>query len=163
MLVSPHSGLHSLPGVRRLISSHSVSDTNDPNLPSNFMSIMAAPGWPLFYAMFRRVGVFPGSIFSTSRSVKVQFQVKQSAWSRRRDANSRARCQPCQAAQHNDIGWFLLIGSPSLHWAFLQQRFLFRREFPTLFFLGFFFFGRSAFLILSCGMTAQIVAAGGIV
>jgi len=136
-------------------------NTNDPNLPSNFMSIMRT-GMVLFYAMFAALGCF-WLYFFNKQSVKAQFQVKQPALESAAGtpiaAPGASRARPLSITI---IGWFLLIGSAFAPLGLLfNSAFLSGVRFP-LYFLGFFFFGRSASLILIVCIMAQIVAAVGL-
>jgi len=134
---------------------------NDPNLPSNFMPIMRT-GMVLFYAMFAALGCF-WLYFFNKQSVKAQFQVKQPALESAAGtpiaAPGASRARPLSITI---IGWFLLIGSALAPLGLLfNSAFFSGAQFP-LYFLGFFFFGRSASLILIVWITAQIVAAVGL-
>jgi hypothetical protein len=136
-------------------------NTNDPNLPSNFMPIMRT-GMVLFYAMFAALGCF-WLYFFNKQSVKAQFQVREpgleSAAGTPIAALGASRARPLSITI---IGWFLLIGSALAPLGLLfNSAFFSGLQFP-LYFLGFFFFGRSASLILIVWITAQIVAAMGL-
>jgi hypothetical protein len=136
-------------------------NTNDPNLPSNFMPIMRT-GMVLFYAMFAALGCF-WLYFFNKQSVKAQFQVKapalESAAGTPIAAPGASRARPLSITI---IGWFLLIGSALAPLGLLfNSAFFSGVQFP-LYFLGFFFVGRSASLILIVWITAQIVAAVGL-
>ena len=148
----------SLP-VAALIAVIPFPNTNDPNLPSNFMPIMRT-GMVLFYALFAALGCFWLYFFNKQR-VKAQFQVKQPALESAAGtpiaAPGASRARPLSITI---IGWFLLIGSALAPLGLLfNSAFFSGVQFP-LYFLGFFFVGRSASLILIVWITAQIVAAG---
>jgi hypothetical protein len=150
----------SLPAAA-LIAVIPFPNTNDPNLSSTFMSIMRI-GMVLFYAMFAALGCF-WLYFFNKQSVKAQFQVKQpaleSAAGTPIGAPGASRARPLSITI---IGWFLLIGSALAPLGLLFNSAFFSGVQLPLYFLGFFFFGRSAFLILILWMTAQIVAAVGL-
>lgn len=140
---------------------------NDPNLPANFTSIMRV-GMGLFYGAFAALGGF-WLYFFNKRSVKAQFQTMQPV------PDSAAgdlfvgtpvpallANQPARPLSITIIAWFLLITSALAPLSFLFNSALFREmQFP-LYFLGLFFFGRNAYLILVLWMATQLVAATGL-
>lgn len=145
-----------------------LPNINDPNLPSNFVTFMRV-GLALFYAAFGALGCF-WLYFFNRQSVKAQFQSEQpvagltipelSSPGTPFDIHGVGpRRRPLSIAI---IGWFMLIGV-----AFTPLWLLFYRAFfpgvqMPLCFLGFFFFGRSAWLILFVWMAAQMVASVGL-
>jgi len=140
-----HSGLHFPLPVAALIA---VIPFRIPMIQTFFQiscRIYAPPGWALFYACSPR-WVFLALFFQQAECEGTISSASNRPWSRRRDANSRARCQPCQALSITIIGWFLA------HWLrprstglSLNSAFFSGVQFHSVF-LGFFFFGRSAFL-----------------
>lgn len=156
----------SLPSVV-VIAFIPLPSTNDPNLPSNFMTIMRV-GLALFYAAVAALGCFWLSFFNR-QSVKAQFRGEQpveeltmpglplGAPFAAHSAGSRAR-----PLSITIIGWFLLVGSAITPLSLLSYSAFFPGVQLPLCFLGFFFFGRSAFLILFVWMAVQMVAAVGL-
>lgn len=141
--------------------------SRDPNLPSNFVTIMRT-GMVLFYALLAALGGFWLYFFNTRR-VKAQFQGQQSnsaaASASLPGAIPRAdRGVPVDARPLSItiIAWFLLIGSAFAPLSLLYSRALFHNAPMPLCFLGFFVFGPTATLILMSWMTAQAVAAIGL-
>ena len=144
-----------------------VPKTTDANLPSNFMTIMRA-GMALFYAVLAALSGF-WLYFFNKQTVKSQFRreppVAESAAPDLPVDTPIATPSVSQRARPLSItiiGWFLLVGSAFTPlYLLFYSRFFPGVQFP-LFFLGFFFLGRSAFLILIVWMAAQMVAAVGL-
>ena len=144
-----------------------LPNTTDPNLPSNFMTLMRA-GMAVFYAIFAALGGF-WLYFFNKKNVKAQFgeerPVMESAAADLPLGTPIAAPSASQRARPLSItiiGWFLLVGS-----AFTPLYLLFSSSFfpgvqLPMFFLGFFFFGRSTFVILIVWMAAQMVGAVGL-
>lgn len=140
---------------------------HDPNLPVNFSSIMRAVVG-LFYGAFAALGGF-WLYFFNKQSVKAQFQPKQPVPESAAGDLFVGTAVPAPAANPparplsiTIIGWFLLITSVLTPPSLLVNGALFRDiQFP-LYFLGLFFFGRSAYLLLTLWMAAQFVAAAGL-
>lgn len=142
-------------------------NTTDPKLPSNFIAIMRV-GMALFYATLAALGGF-WLYFFNKQHVKGQFRAERPlAESAGPDLPFGTPIAAPSASQRlrplslTIIGWFLLVGS-----AFTPLYLLFHSSFfpgvqLPLFFLGFFFLGRSASLILVAWMAAQMVAAVGL-
>jgi len=159
-------GLFSLPTVALMLFIP-FPGTNDPNLPSNFISILRV-GMALFYAMLAALAIF-WLYFFNKQSVKAQFSSSQSVVGL---DGPRAALEPL-ATPHSAkqrlrplsitiIGWFLLVGSTLAPLGLPFNKALFSGvQFP-LYFLGFFFLGRSADSILVVWMTLQAVAAVGL-
>lgn len=139
----------------------------DPNLPPNFTLIMRV-GMGLFYAAFATLGGF-WLYFFNKRSVKAQFQAMPPApESAAGDfflgsaSPAPVASQPARPLSITIIGWFLLISSAVSPLLLLTSRSVFSGvQFP-LYFLGFFLFGRSVYLIVVLWMAAQVVAAAGL-
>jgi hypothetical protein len=158
--------LFSLPGVA-LIAFIRFPNTNDPNLPSNFAAIMRV-GIGLFYGMFAALGCF-WLYFFNRRGVKAQFHGEQPvvdlmmpdlpSGTPFATPSAGLRARPLSITI---IGWFLLVGSALSPLFLLFYGAFFPDAQMPLFFLGFFLFGRSAFLILFVWMAVQIVAAVGL-
>jgi hypothetical protein len=144
-----------------------LPNSSDPNLPSNFMGIIQG-GIALFYGMLAALGGF-WLYFFNRRSVKTQFleerpvvgipvpglplAISQATY----DASQRVR-----PLSISIIGWFLLIGSAFTPLCILFYSALLPSvQFPFCF-LGFFLFGRNAFLILLFWMGVQVMAAVGL-
>jgi len=136
---------------------------NDPRLPANFETILRA-GMVLFYATLSALGAF-WLYFFNRRAVKAQFIGEHRSVETIVSNLPLDRAMAGQTARPVSItiiGWFLLIGS-----AFTPLGLLFNSHFfpgmqLPLCFMGGFFFGRSAFLILIIWMAAQMVAAVGL-
>lgn len=141
--------------------------SHDPNLPENFMTGMRI-GMGLFYGMFGALGGF-WLYFFNKRAVKVQFQTMQPVpESAAGDlflgaaVPAPAADQPARPLSITVIGWFLLISSALAPVSLLINGPLFREMQLPFYFLGIFFFGRSAYVILVLWMGAQVVAAAGL-
>lgn len=139
--------------------------SHDPNLPSNFMTVMRI-GMALFYGMFAALGGF-WLYFFNKRTVKVQFQTMQpvpesAAGDLFVGTAVPVVDQPARPLSITIIGWFLLISSALAPVSLLINGRLFREiQFP-FYFLGVFIFGRSAYLLLILWMAAQLAAAAGL-
>jgi hypothetical protein len=156
----------SLPSVV-LIAVIPFPDTNDPNLPSNFMTVVRV-GIALFYAVFAALGCF-WLYFFNRKGVKAQFRAEQPGAEltmsdlrlgtpfATHSAGLRAR-----PLSITIIGWFLLVSSALAPLFLLFYRAFFPEVQMPLCFLGFFFFGRSAFLIIFVWMAIQTIAAVGL-
>jgi uncharacterized membrane protein (DUF2068 family) len=140
---------------------------SDPNLPSNFMAVVHV-GLAIFYGVFAGLGVY-WLYFFNRRNVKAQFQGRQPAVEQAASDLPSGSPVNAQNAGHRTrplsitiIGWYLLAGS-ALAPLFLSfySTFFPDVQFP-LCFLGFFFFGRSADLILIAWAVAQMAAAVGL-
>jgi hypothetical protein len=143
-----------------------LPNTSDPNLPANFMAIIQG-GIALFYGMLAALGGF-WVYFFNKRSVKEQFRVGQAVVeSGAPDLPSGIPPVTSHASERvrplsiSIIAWFLLVASALTPvWVLFYSAFLPGVQIP-LCFLGFFFFGRSAFLILLILMGVQMAAAVG--
>lgn len=139
--------------------------SHDPNLPSNFMTVMRI-GMALFYGMFAALGGF-WLYFFNKRTVKVQFQTMQpvpesAAGDLFVGTAVPVVDQPARPLSITIIGWFLLISCAlSPLFLLLNHALLPGFQFP-FYFLGFFFFGRGAYMVLIVWMAAQMVAAAGL-
>jgi len=144
-----------------------LPNANDPNLPSSFMPMLRF-GMSLFYAAFAALGGF-WLYFFNKQSVKAEFRGQQLVVEPAGQALPLGT--PLAAYSGSDgsrpvsitlIGWFLLVGAACTPLGLLFLHGLLSWvQFP-LFFLGFFFFGRSALIILLVWMAAQLVAAVGL-
>lgn len=147
-----------------------LPNTNDPNLPVNFMPLMRV-GMVLFYAAFAALGGF-WLYFFNKRGVKAQFQAMQPVpQSAAGDAFLGAAIpapisnQPTRPLSITIIGWYLLVTS-----ALAPLGLLFSSKFfvgiqgvqVPFYFLGFFFVGRSAYPIFILWIAAQMAAAVGL-
>ena len=140
-------------------------NTNDPNLPSNFASVMRV-GMGIFYGAFAALGGF-WLYFFNKRTVKVQFQAmsrvpESAAGDSFLGAATPVSNQPARPLSITIIGWFLLISSPLAPLGLLANRTLFSNMQLTFYFLGFFFFGPSAYLMFLLWMAVQVAAAAGL-
>ena len=144
-----------------------LPNTNDPNLPSNFVAIIQG-GIALFYGTLAALGGF-WLYFFNRQTVKAQFQAEQAVMEAGvpdlpagippAGHNASQRVRPLSISI---IAWFLLIGSALAPiWFLFYIVFLPSVPLP-LCFLGFFFFGRSAFLILLFWLGVQMTAAVGL-
>ena len=141
-----------------------LPNTHDPNLPSNFMSVMRI-GMSVFYGMFAALGAFWLYFFNT-RSAKAQFQPRQPVPESAAGDLFLGAAVPASALSQGArplsitiIGWFLLIGSAVAPLGLVFNRAFFPGIRLPLYFLGFFFLGRSAYLVSLAWMAAQMVAA----
>ena len=139
----------------------------DPNLPPNFASLMRV-GMGLFYGAFAALGGF-WLYFFNKRIVKVQFQaVQRIPESAAGDSflgsaiPAPVTTQPARPLSITIIGWFLLLSSALSPLFVLINPVMFSGARFPLYFLGFFLFGRSAYLIFFPWMAAQVVAAAGL-
>jgi hypothetical protein len=157
----------SLPGAVLLAVIPLPNTTNNPNLPSNFMTILRV-GMVTFYAMVAALGGFWLYLFNRQH-VKAQFQREQPAVESAVPDLHLGTLVAAHSTGHRArplsitiIGWFLVVSSAATPLFLLfYSTFLPGMQLP-LFFLGFFFFGRSASLILIVWMAAQMVAAVGL-
>ncbi len=144
-----------------------LPNTHDPSLPANFMSVMRV-GMVLFYAMFAALGGF-WLYFFNKGSVKVQFQAMQPAPESAAGDLFLAAAMPAPSASQRTrplsitiIGWFLLVSSAIAPLGLLMNRALFPGVQVPLYFLGFFVFGRNAYVVFIMWMAAQMAAAVGL-
>jgi len=144
-----------------------ISLPHDPNLPVNFMPVIRV-GMALFYGMFAALGGV-WLYFFNKRSVKVQFQaMPRMPESAAGDvfvgvpAPEASASQSARPLSITVIGWFLLIASALAPLGALINRALFPGVQGPFYFLGFFFFGWSGYLVLLVWMAAQMVAAVGL-
>lgn len=145
----------------------SLPNSHDPNLPSNFMTVMRI-GMELFYAMFAALGGF-WLYFFNKRSAKAQFQTMQPVPETAAGDSFLGAAVPAPITSERVrplsitiIGWFLLISSALAPlFLLLNHLFLPGIQFP-FYFLGFFFLGRGAYAVLIVWMAAQMVAAVGL-
>ena len=141
--------------------------SHDPNLPSNFMTVMRI-GMALFYGMFAALGAF-WLYFFNKRSVKAQFQTMLPVPETAAGDSFLATAAPAPIAIERArplsitiIGWYLLISCALAPLGLLMTRSLFQGvQFP-FYFLGFFLFGRSAYLAFILWMGAQILSGVGL-
>jgi hypothetical protein len=143
-----------------------LPNINDPNLPSNFMTIMRV-GMALFYAVFAALGGFWLYVFNRQH-VKEQFRVERAVESAGSDLPlgtpiaAHSASLGARPLSITIIGWFLVVSSALTPLFLLFYSTFFTGVQLPLCFLGFFFFGRSASLILIVWMAAQMVAAVGL-
>src|SRR5215472_9013341 len=150
-----------------LITVIPLPNNSNPNLPSNFMSIMRI-GMVLFYFAFSALGGF-WLYFFNKRAVKVQFQANQADMefaapklSPGEAISAPSASQLARPLSITIIGWFLVVTSVLSPLGLLfNGAFLSGVKLP-FYFLGFFIFGRSAYLILIVWMAAQMTAAVGL-
>jgi hypothetical protein len=142
-------------------------NTHDPNLPVNFMPAIRI-GMALFYGMFAALGGFWLYFFNTS-SVKVQFQARMPVPESAAGDLFLGAAVPAPSVSQSPrplsitiIGWFLLIGSAFAPLGLLMNRALFPGMQVPFYFLGFFFFGWTGYLVLLVWMAAQMAAAAGL-
>lgn len=132
----------------------------DPNLPSNFMPMFRI-GMVLFYGAFAALGGFWLYFFNKS-DVKAQFQAQQLAAGSGAPIPAPSTGQLARPLSITIIGWFLVISSAFAALSLVFNHALFSSvQFP-FYFLGFFFYGRSAYLLLIVWIPAQMVAAIGL-
>jgi len=152
-----------------------LPNTSAPNLPADFMTIMRI-GMVTFYGAFALLGGF-WLYFFNRKSVAAQFQVQrpvaevaaqQFSWEApitAPEAPATVRGGPVRRERPlsiSIIGWFLLISSAfAAIWVPFTPRFFSGFQLP-IYFLGHFFFGRTTYAILTVWMTAQFVAAIGL-
>jgi hypothetical protein len=135
----------------------------DPNLPSNFATIMRI-GIVVFYGWLAALAGF-WLYFFNRRSVRAQFQGRQAevdgpaAHLPAEMPSAPTRARPLSITI---IAWFLLIGSAFGPLGLLYSRAVFRSVPLPMCFLGFFVFGRAAALILALWTVVQIIAAAGL-
>jgi len=139
----------------------------DPNLPSNFATIMRT-AIVLFYGLLAALAGFWLYFFNT-RSVRAQFQGGQaiveavpaylSAEMPTVGLGAPVRSRPLSITI---IAWFLLIDSALAPFSLLYSRAMFPTVPLPMCFLGFFVFGRVATLIMLVWAIVQIIAAIGL-
>jgi hypothetical protein len=142
-------------------------NTHDSNLGPNFLPMLRF-GMSLFYAVFAALGGF-WLYFFNKQGVKAEFRRQQlaveslaPAWSLGTPIAVHSGSDGGRPISITIIGWFLLVGAACTPLGLLFVHGVFSGvQFP-LFFLGFFFFGRSASIILVVWMAAQLVAAAGL-
>src|ERR1700737_484885 len=129
--------------------------------------LLGRVGLILLYAMFAALGGYWLYFFNTQK-VKAQFRGQQALTERgqaglpgipvvRFAADQRAR-----PLSITIIGWYLIIASALALLSVVFTNTLFFRSKLPFFFLGVFFFGPSTYLLLTVWMTAQVVAAVGL-
>ena len=144
-----------------------LPDNHDPNLPANFMAGMRI-GMELFYGMFAALGGI-WLYFFNKRSVKLQFQTMQAVPETAAgdsflgaEVPAPIASEPVRPLSITIIAWFLLIGCALTPlFLLLNHLFLPGIQFP-FYFLGFFFFGRGAYVVLIVWMVGQMAAAVGL-
>jgi hypothetical protein len=156
----------SLPAVA-MMAVIPLPDSHDPHLPSNFMTVMRI-GMGLFYGMFAALGGFWLYLFN-KRSVKAQFQTMQPIPETAAGDLFVGTAlpvpvsnQPARPLSITIIGWFLLVSWALAPLFLLLNHALLPGFQLPFYFLGFFFFGRGAYVILTVWMGAQMVAAVGL-
>ena len=132
------------------------------NLPPNFVATMRV-GMTLFYGMVAALGGIWLYLFN-KRSVKAQFRVPGgladlAVEAQGAESGDVSRPRPISIAI---IGWFLLASSALAPIFLLGWHAMFPGVPLPLFFLGIFFSGRSATIVIMIWMAAQIVAAVGL-
>jgi hypothetical protein len=140
---------------------------NDANVPANFASIMRV-GMALFYAAFAALGGLWLYFFNKER-VKSQFQ------SRRPTTETSAAQLPwgtplaASGARHRGrpvsvtiIGWFMIVGSVLAPLILLFDSAVFSGVQMPVYFLGLYFSGRSAYIVLAVWLAAQMAAGVGL-
>jgi hypothetical protein len=144
-----------------------LPDSHDPNLPANFMTVMRI-GMALFYGMFAALGVF-WLYFFNKRSVKAQFQTMLPVPETTAGDSFLGTALPAPIASERArplsitiISWFLLVGSAIAPLGLLMNRFVFPGVQVPLYFLGFFVYGRNAYVVFIMWMAAQMAAAVGL-
>jgi hypothetical protein len=139
--------------------------TNNPNLSSSFMLILRY-GMLFFYSAIAALGGFWLYFFNT-KNVKAEFRGQAAVQS----AQGLPLGLPVAAQSGSDggrpvsitiIGWFLLVGAACMPLMLLLFRVFLPGVHLPLFFLGFFFLGRSASIILVVWMAVQLVVAIGL-
>ena len=156
--------------VMALVPLPNTPSTNDPNRLVNSM-LLVRVGLILLYAMFAALGGYWLYFFNTQK-VKAQFrgqqlftEIGQSEVPGRPSAIPGVRFGPDRRSKPLSItiiGWYLIIASALALLSVVFTNTLFFRSKLPFFFLGFFFFGPSAYLLLTVWMTAQVVAAVGL-
>ena len=152
--------------VVALVPLPNTPSTNDPNRLVNSM-LLVRVGLILLYAMFAALGGYWLYFFNTQK-LKAQFRGQQVLTERgqaglpgipvvRFGADQRAR-----PLSITIIGWYLIIASALALLSVVFTNTLFFRSKLPFFFLGVFFFGPSTYLLLTVWMTAQVVAAVGL-
>jgi hypothetical protein len=138
---------------------------DDPNFPG--FTMMIKVGLVLFYAAFGALGCF-WLYFFNRKNVKAQFEGKHVAELATPDlpwnaASAAGRVDsPARPISITIIGWCLIVFSAFAPMSLLFSKSIFPDVALPICFLGFFFFGRSAYLILFLWMAAQLVAAVGL-
>jgi hypothetical protein len=140
---------------------------NDPNIPSNFMSIMHI-GMALFYATFAALGGF-WLYFFNKESVKAQFQAKQPVVESSAPQSPlgtpivvSTASQRARPVSITIIGWFMIIGSVFVPLSLLFDSAFFPGVQIPVYFLGLYFSGRSAYVVFVVWMAAQMAAGVGL-
>ncbi len=144
--------------------------TDDPNRPFNII-LLVRVGGTLLYAMFAALGGYWLYFFNT-RKVKAQFRERQPLTEVRQAELTGSPSEmtsggfgPDQRARPLSItiiGWYLIIASALAPLSIVFTNTLFSGLKLPFFFLGFFFFGPSTYLLLTVWMTLQVVAAVGL-
>jgi hypothetical protein len=143
---------------------------NDPNPPFNIM-LGVRVCMSLVYAMFAALGGYWLYFFNTQK-VKAQFrgqqlltEIGQSEVPGRPSAIPGVRFGPDRRSKPLSItiiGWYLIIASALAPLSMVFTSTFFPGFKLPLFFLGFFLFGPSAYLLLTVWMAVQVVAAVGL-
>lgn len=144
-----------------------LPDSHDPNLPANFMTVMRI-GMALFYGVFAALGGF-WLYFFNKRTVRVQFQTMQPVPEAAAGDSFLGTAVPAPIASERArplsitiIGWYLLISCAIAPLGLLMTRSFFQGvQFP-FYFLGFFLFGRSAYVAFILWMGAQMLSGVGL-
>jgi hypothetical protein len=150
--------LFSLPTVL-VIAFVRLPEPSNPNLPANFMAMMRI-GMAIVFGLIAALGGF-WLYFFNKKNVKAQFLSARPA-GEAMVAGLSAQRSSARPLSITIIGWYLLITSGVTLLSLLFSRSFFHGQSIPLCFLGFFVFGRSAVLILVVWMTAQLVAAVGL-
>jgi hypothetical protein len=147
-----------------------MPSADDSNPPFNIM-LLVRVGGTLLYAMFAALGGYWLYFFNTQK-VKAQFRGQQPSMELGQaqlpglpSGISGARFGPDQRPRPLSItiiGWYLIIASAFATLSVVLVSTLYSRLKLPFFFLGFFFFGPSTYLLLLVWMAAQVVAAVGL-
>lgn len=144
-----------------------IPNASNPNLPSNFTSIVRV-GMGLFYGAFGVLGGF-WLYFFNKRSVKAQFQTAQPIPETAAGDSFLGTPVPAPDASQGVrplsitiIGWYLLISCALAPLGLLMNRSLFPGVRVPFYFLGAFLLGRSAYLAFIPWLAIQLVSAVGL-
>jgi hypothetical protein len=153
-----------------LVPFPTTSSADDPNRPFNIMLVVRVGG-TLLYAMSAALGGYWLYFFNTQK-VKAQFraqqpltEVGQAEVPALPSGIPSVRFGPDQRIRPLSItiiGWYLIIASALAPLSIVFVNNLFSRLNLPFFFLGFFLFGPTAYLLLIVWMAAQLVAAVGL-
>jgi hypothetical protein len=129
----------------------------DPEASTSFMPVLRL-GIGLVYGTLGALGGFWIYLFN-KKIVKAQFRRELPFMEEGVASGMGQRIRPLSITI---IGWFLIVGSAITPFFLAMNRSLFPDlKFP-MFFLGAFFFGRSAILIMSVWMVTQLIAGVGL-